>query len=776
MRDVKLDENTTSSPPKTQRRKKHKVVIHSSPFERCIQTSVGIASGLGQFHKLAEHHHVPAHHAPNHHMHARSPFMHARENSASPRLSAIIEPEEGESTAPSPKHESPPSRSPKNGTPPPQKTQFQSSLLQHPHLHHHTKFNKATLRIDAFLGEWLSPDYFEQITPPPGSVMMVASAKANLLRRGEEIRTGNESLSATGHFPGGWGSASATANASASASANTVVPTTTIASAAAPIQALPQRGHHGSDAGLHAATKTAGTGLTRLQTTNLENQNKPHYTPPTPTYAISGSDAIPAGYVAHARDACVDVDYAWDSMRTPQDWGNGGEYGEEWSAMHKRFRVGIGKMVEWYVVHDVGCGNLAHGKTAGSRRGSKSESDAGAVRSGVAASETVDEEETDDEEEADTVLVLVTHGAGCNALIGALTNEPVLMDIGLASLTMAVRKEPTDSNTSPTATTTSPTNADETRPPLHTRHPSLTSILPSKYSMSLVASTEHLRQTTTGSNASLSTPYLSALSNPSNSPTTRSTSSPKPSVYRNNNRNGSSGIPSTAQLENFTLGAPARTFTWGSGGSAIGSGAGGLHRSSSLASHTVGSGSGSSSTASAMQRGRSSSSGLWGGSSGSGTGTAAGNGGSPLFNATSADSISASTSSGTGAGTWGSTAAAKASAPTPAAMSMWGSSAAILDSSAESSAAGSPAVKPVVPSGNTNAGAGATAATATATATERQKNNVSPLTVGGSSNVTPLFAQKEKAISGTGLWGSGSGGVASVQAQEGKRRWTVTEH
>jgi hypothetical protein len=42
---------------------------------------------------------------------------------------------------------------------------------------------KSTIRVDAFLGEWLSPDYFESITPPPSSIMMVASAKADLLRR-----------------------------------------------------------------------------------------------------------------------------------------------------------------------------------------------------------------------------------------------------------------------------------------------------------------------------------------------------------------------------------------------------------------------------------------------------------------------------------------------------------------------------------------------------------------------------------------------------------------
>ena len=43
--------------------------------------------------------------------------------------------------------------------------------------------SKSVLRLDSFLGEWLSPDYFEHITPPPRSMLMLATAKAELLRR-----------------------------------------------------------------------------------------------------------------------------------------------------------------------------------------------------------------------------------------------------------------------------------------------------------------------------------------------------------------------------------------------------------------------------------------------------------------------------------------------------------------------------------------------------------------------------------------------------------------
>lgn len=38
------------------------------------------------------------------------------------------------------------------------------------------------------------------------------------------------------------------------------------------------------------------------------------------------------------------------------------------------------------------------------------------------------------------MVVIVSHGAGCNAMIGAITRQPVLMNVGVASLTMATRK------------------------------------------------------------------------------------------------------------------------------------------------------------------------------------------------------------------------------------------------------------------------------------------------------------------------------------------------
>lgn len=309
-------------------------------------------------------------------------------------------------------------------------------------------FVKARLRLDAFLGEWLSPDYYDSITPPPDSVLMIASAKADLLRRGEGIDTPEDSSqieSSRGNFPGGWGSK----------------PPDKESESLAPdffkLSFNPQRRDRASTQGY--------TRSPRSRSPFDENGPDPPralgYQPPTPRYAISPLDPIPVGYVAHAREACVEVDYQWDSMRAPQDWGNGGEYGEEWSSMHKRFRKGLQKMISWYRIHR----ESAH-QAGGHQRLLHPHN------------------EEDDDENTDTVLVLVTHGAGCNALIGALTNQPVLLDVGMASLTMAVHKddEPTtNGNLSPL----SPARHHIDRP------------LSTEYSVLLKASTEHLR---TGAN------------------------------------------------------------------------------------------------------------------------------------------------------------------------------------------------------------------------------------------------------------------------------------
>ena len=305
---------------------------------------------------------------------------------------------------------------------------------------------KAILRVDAFLGEWLSPDYFEQITPPPSSVMMVAAAKADLLRREDygHLNTGGyvsgriPSLSPpTSGFPGGWGSPSLASLASrvtesvTSADAEEELP--------GPAMPLPKRDRTSSMSSVGSSNSSKLSGHPTIRP-NSSHSNIPMapgstatYHPPIPHYAISTSDPIPPGYVAHSKDACVDVDYQWDSMREPQNWGDGGEYGEEWSSMHKRFRRGLKSMVEWYKTHDANIHRSSSNPT------SRSNSRPGSGYGSGSRDTTEGGEET---EEEDVVVILVTHGAGCNALIGALTNQPALLDVGMANLTMAVRRPP----------------------------------------------------------------------------------------------------------------------------------------------------------------------------------------------------------------------------------------------------------------------------------------------------------------------------------------------
>lgn len=330
-------------------------------------------------------------------------------------------------------------------------------------LHDHTEgLKKSTVRIDAFLGEWLSPDYFEQITPPPSSIMMVAGAKAELLRR-EDYSTLSHvrepsTASANQGFPGGWGSPVVFAEKDKDEGA--------LSSLSTLGQPLPRRDRTSSLSSIGSSRSSHGG--------TVKGGSSPDhgvYHPPVPSYAISGSDPIPPGYVAHSRDACVDVDYQWDSMREPQKWGTGGEYDEEWSAMHKRFRKGLQQLVGWYSEGDDPAKLMTNSAKKSGHLGDA------------------------EDEDTDLVIILVTHGAGCNALIGALTNQPVLLDVGMASLTMAVRK-PTPVNSPATS-------------PTHSRASSRTVLISEQYDVKLVANTEHLRNTT--STPSSRSPSLAGL-------------------------------------------------------------------------------------------------------------------------------------------------------------------------------------------------------------------------------------------------------------------------
>lgn len=204
-----------------------------------------------------------------------------------------------------------------------------------------------------------------------------------------------------------------------------------------------------------------------VQDTSQGPGNSSGYVYPVPSYALSTSEPIPKGYVAHARDACVSVDYQWDSSRECLDWGDGGTLPEEWAAMHHRFRKGLRRLVDWYGSTE-NAGELVT-KTAHTAHQSESSS-------------AIDD---DEDTEIEDVVVLVSHGAGCNALIGALTQQPVLADIAMSSLTVAKRRASFD-----------PRNINLTREKsltsLHAALPMSKATMPEMYELQLFANTDHL--------------------------------------------------------------------------------------------------------------------------------------------------------------------------------------------------------------------------------------------------------------------------------------------
>ncbi|CAG8029717.1 unnamed protein product [Penicillium olsonii] len=422
---------------------RYNVIVHTSPFLRCLQTAIGVSAGINQ-------------------------------------------------------------QSTTTGTP--GVTSPFPTIPEAP-----TLDTRCLVRVDAFLGEWLSPDYYDQITPPPGSDRMVAFAKGELIRRAEVIPAADGSTRAlSGHFPGGWGSRSQ--------------PTSPAEDEERRLQQVPeqtQRQRSSTYATLPTpvTTKHAKTALGRLNT-DLAPTVDASYVPPTPSYAVSASDPIPTGYVAHARDACTKIDYQWDSMRTPY-WGTGGEYGEEWSTMHERVHDGFQHMINWY----------------------REQNTAPLTQSRGADGDEV-------EPEPETVLILITHGADCNALISSLNGHSVLVDINTASLTMAVRRDRVNNPSAdmdPMPPSSEPENQSVSR----------------EYSLQFVASTDHLRP---GINPS----QLTSLASPSAPAVSPSVSSyrnrlgARPSLQASYTNRPSPG--SSSSLRGWTLAKRPSTASRGAGG------------------------------------------------------------------------------------------------------------------------------------------------------------------------------------------------------------------
>lgn len=379
---AKSDQDPKSkSRSRRNRKRRHKVIIHSSPFLRCIQTSIAISAGL-----------------------ATTPSPSAS-STASPKLATQSSRIKAQSFSSSPSR-----------TRPPIPISVSSTKST-------AKIEKCILRIDPFLGEWLSPDYFDHITPPPSTSMMLGTAKAELLRPEDydsyphfNLRHAPPSYTPSNHL---WRSPK--------------------------LQSTPLPTHDES-------AEYALDSLSDLRDSlpsNGATDRKGHrvsfseavidlgYTAPVPHFAVSTAQPIPQGYVAHARDACIDVDYQWDSTRDTLGWGDGGELPEEWAAMHQRFRKGLKRLVDWYSTADTP--DEMATKTSTSPISPALAAQNNGVNGGAA--------DGNEEAEVEMVVILVSHGAGCNALTGGITNQPVLADVPMSSLTIARRRPEFDNRT-----------------------------------------------------------------------------------------------------------------------------------------------------------------------------------------------------------------------------------------------------------------------------------------------------------------------------------------
>ncbi|KAF7192844.1 hypothetical protein HII31_05827 [Pseudocercospora fuligena] len=441
--------------PQRRRKRKHKVVIHTSPFLRCLQTSVAISAGMAQYEAPKERPGSSKSRTPSQ-LHSKSPRLHGLSGSGSPVLTPISEP----------KHDL-------------------AHQLAKRSLHEHKRHRKAKIRVDAFLGEWLNPQYFDQITPPPPSAMMVAAAKAELMQNDTiHLFTPSATLSNKSSNNSLWSRPNTSRESTLDDWSNITDSLRASGGRKSRSNSIDSVGSNDSN----HSPRSSGRKLPfrpghvlQPMTSTIPKPEFSVYHPPMPSYALSNSDQIPRGYVAHARNATTNVDYHWDSSRAPLDWGGGGEFGEEWSSMHKRFRRGFNKAIEWYSQHDA--------------------DDRGEDALGFEQAERPHIYHGHDDEDEDLVVVMVTHGAGSNALIGALTNQPVLLDVGMASLTMAVRKDNAPSLQLPLgspALTPDPTGTPSQSPDPaamagHRRRSSLDIGLSAVYEMKLVASSEHLR-------------------------------------------------------------------------------------------------------------------------------------------------------------------------------------------------------------------------------------------------------------------------------------------
>ena len=309
-----------------QRKKSVNVIIHSSPYKRCVQTALAVGAGLGM----------------------------ALEDGLVRAVNAE------DDLVP---------------------------LKEEHNAHHSLRARRIKLRLDAFLGEWLTPDYFNHSASSPNTAEMISAAKVNLLRRPEVSEEAQMLLN-------------------------------NIQNADFEVKKRQYSDYDNGDFFFNGMTKTFSTGAKSDH--SIDYQRSPQF---INDLAASNHqpifESLPAGLAEHASSAFVEFDHQWDSTRQAMRENDGEELEETWGAMHSRFRNGLRELLSSYTME-----SLQKPSHAGHPQSIASEK----------------------ELENETVLVIVTHGSGCNALIGTMANQPAVLEVDTSSLTMFVRKDSASSH------------------------------------------------------------------------------------------------------------------------------------------------------------------------------------------------------------------------------------------------------------------------------------------------------------------------------------------
>jgi len=376
--------------------KKRKIVIHTSPYLRCTQSAVAVGAGISK---------------------------------AEGELTRVQAEQE---RAHSGRHYSSPARSRTLGSSSESSREIAQRVANRANLHRVGQFSKPTLRIDACFGEWGNADYFTlpdgSSHPPPDSTVMMAKAKAYLGQAAEDLQGVyyQGDIERRVHFqsPDRLNDKHTSSRPSSRSSP---------LSMGSLSESLP---HNRLSTLSPISTSSSGTSTpTSRIPTPLPTDIRParpalkggrrtqYYEYPITSYAGSGRDYIPTGFVEHARDHCLIVDEQWDSMKEPQLWGHGGVVPEEWRCLHERMRKALHNMITWYTRHPA------------TESPQSSDIDSPTSPGGTSSLNNGDED-------TELVLVILTHQSGCNALAGAILNTPVLIDFAIASLSLAVLKDP----------------------------------------------------------------------------------------------------------------------------------------------------------------------------------------------------------------------------------------------------------------------------------------------------------------------------------------------